>query len=124
MGGAGDDTLSGGAGNDTLTGKAGSDTFLFDTALSATNVDRITDFALGTDTIALDHNVFAGLTPGPLDPSAFALGSANASFAQIIYIQKSGALFFDADGTGSGAAIQFASVGPHHALDASAFRVV
>jgi serralysin len=89
----------------------------------ATNVDTIADFTAGTDVIALDHNVFTGLTDGVLDPAAFALGSANAAFAQVIDNQASGALFFDADGSGA-VAVQFATVRGHPTLDHAAFTVV
>jgi Ca2+-binding RTX toxin-like protein len=50
-GGFGNDTLIGGAGNDTLSGGDGSDTFVFG---PSSDDDRILDFQIGVDKIALD----------------------------------------------------------------------
>ena len=47
--GDGHDNLYGGLGNDILTGGAGEDAFVFNTKLSSTNVDTITDFESGVD---------------------------------------------------------------------------
>ncbi len=53
-GGAGNDNLNGGAGVDTLTGGTGADTFVFQFGWSIlSGIDRITDFAIGTDKIDL-----------------------------------------------------------------------
>ncbi|HEU0156631.1 MAG TPA: calcium-binding protein, partial [Stellaceae bacterium] len=61
-GNAGRNVLDGGAGRDTVAGGAGKDVFVFDTPLNAsTNIDRITDFAHGTDTIRLAHADFTAL---------------------------------------------------------------
>ena len=60
-GGKGDDTLAGGVGKDQLKGGAGKDFFRFDTALAASNVDKITDFVAKDDTIELDNAVMAAL---------------------------------------------------------------
>ncbi|QLQ20338.1 MAG: hypothetical protein HZT43_19685 [Exiguobacterium profundum] len=57
-GAAYNDVLSGGDGADRLTGGAGVDVFVFDTALSATNIDRITDFVVVDDNIRLENDVF------------------------------------------------------------------
>jgi hypothetical protein len=66
-GGGGGDMLIGGSGNDTLTGGSGGDTFQFDTPLVAGEFATITDFAAGTDKVALASSVFtqAGAV-GPL----------------------------------------------------------
>jgi Ca2+-binding RTX toxin-like protein len=123
IGGAGNDTLDGGLGNDRLTGGGGNDTFLFDTALGPNNVDRIGEFSPGSDTIALDHTVFSGLTVGQLSASAFSLGSPSGTDAQIVYNQATGALFYDANGT-AGSSTQFATVAGGPALDNTSFKVV
>ena len=112
-GGAGKDSLSGGAGNDRLTGEAGQDFFLFDSALGKGNVDQITDFKSGEDTLQLKKSIFASLNVGALDASNFlasANGAATSSTHFILYNTTSGALSYDADGSGSGAAVQFATL--------------
>ena len=43
---------------------------------------------------------------------------------RIIYDENSGALFYDADGSGAGAAVQFASLRHHPAITAADFLVV
>ncbi|MCA2975504.1 MAG: M10 family metallopeptidase C-terminal domain-containing protein, partial [Microcystis sp. M110S1] len=54
VGGAGNDTLNGAAGIDTLTGGTGTDIFIFQFGQStAAALDRVTDFAIGTDKIDL-----------------------------------------------------------------------
>ena len=103
--------LNGGAGNDTLSGGAGSDSFVFSTAPGAGNIDQITDFSAADDTIRLDDAVFAGLGSGVLAASAFsanATGLAVDGSDRIIYETDTGQLFFDSDGVGGGARVQFA----------------
>lgn len=115
-GGVGNDTLYGGAGNDTLTGDLGADFFVFNTALSVTdNVDTITDFNAAADTIHLENAVFKKLlTTGTLAAGNFAAnatGTAGDANDFIVYNTSTGELFYDADGNGAGAAIQFAVLG-------------
>jgi len=126
---AGMDTLAGGAGHDTLAGGADADTFVFDTALTA-NIDRITDFAVGVDTIALSSSVFATLTgdalTGDLDAAAFRFSAAPAAaHGQVIYVAATGGLFYDQDGSGARAAVQFATLAPNLlTLSASDFDLI
>jgi Ca2+-binding RTX toxin-like protein len=115
-GGAGADSLYGGLGNDTLVGGAGADHFVFNTTLDSTNnVDRINDFTTAVDTIALSSTVMTLLgSVGTLIDDAF-FSSAGASGGRdltdrVVYNTTNGALFYDADGSGSGVAIQFALV--------------
>ena len=111
--GAGHDRLDGGLGKDVLTGGAGPDIFVFSTALSRDNIDTIVDFKPGRDKIELSHAVFQALHQGPLQASAFQIGSqARSSQAHIIYDQASGALLYDPDGNGPMHAQQFALVNP------------
>jgi Ca2+-binding RTX toxin-like protein len=124
--GKGNDTLNGAGGNDKLTGGKGDDNFVFDTALGAGNLDRITDFSAKDDTVHLAASVFAGLVAGKLGGEAFAKGAA-ASDAddRILYDRKSGALAFDADGSGTAStAVRFATVAKNLEISADDFLVI
>lgn len=112
-GATGNDWIAGGAGNDVLTGGSGLDAFRFTSSLSATsNVDRMADFSATEDRIDLDDAVFAGIgVTGALDAAVFRAGTSAADASdRVIYDDTSGKLFFDADGSGGGAAILFATV--------------
>ena len=114
----GNDTLNGGGGNDQLTGGAGEDAFVFSTKLAARNIDLIKDFSSGQDEIRLDDDVFKAFSAASspdLAPGQF-LAAAGATRAldtddRIIYNTTTGALFYDADGLGGVAAVQFAILG-------------
>ena len=130
-GAAGNDTVNGGAGKDTLTGGAGLDNFLFNTALSAaTNLDTITDFSAINDTIQLENAIFKKLiTAGALNAANFKAsltGNATDSNDYILYETDTGKLFYDADGSGAGAKVQFALLGTatHPTITAADFVVV
>ena len=124
-GNAGTNVVDGKGGSDTLFGRGGADTFAFTTALGADNVDTIGDFNAADDTIALDDAVFAGLSAGALNPNAFVTGTAaQDADDRIIYNQATGALFFDADGNGGGAAVQFATLSFAPIISASDFTVI
>ncbi|WP_088182258.1 M10 family metallopeptidase [Sphingobium sp. Z007] len=121
----GNDVLNGGLGVDTLKGGAGSDIFLFASTLGGGNVDTITDYVVANDTIQLDDAMFAGLTAGALSAPQFQIGSAaNDAGDRIIYNSATGALLFDADGTGAIAAVQFATIGTGLSMVASEFIIV
>ncbi|ODN70125.1 tail fiber protein [Methylobrevis pamukkalensis] len=124
-GGDGADVLRGGKGKDVVTGGEGADAFVFDSAISASGNDTLTDFLTGFDHIELDDSAFTALTAGVALGGAFNLGAA-ASQAddRIIYDAVTGALRYDADGTGNGAAIQFATLSGAPSLSASDFVVV
>jgi Ca2+-binding RTX toxin-like protein len=124
-GSTGNDTLAGGLGNDILTGGSGSDIFIFDTVANASkNKDTITDFTSGTDHIQFSKAIFTGLgsSVGNLTESQFWTGAgvtkAHDVDDRIIYNTTSGALYYDADGSGKGAAVQVALIGTssHSAL--------
>jgi Ca2+-binding RTX toxin-like protein len=135
-GGSGADILVGGAGNDALyggtkaTGDKAADTFVFNSTLNgSTNVDTIYGFeANALDKIALDPAVFAAVfgngTSG-LDSGEFRAntgGNAVDANDYILYDSATGNLFYDADGSGAGAKVQFgALVGLIGALDSSDF---
>lgn len=113
-GGGGNDTLNGSTGNDTLSGGAGLDSFVFNSALGAGNIDTITDFVVGSDSIRLENAIFTALaTVGTLATTAFrasVTGLAADGDDRIIYNITTGALSYDADGDGAGTAIQFAAL--------------
>lgn len=124
-GGLGHDRLIGGDGRDILSGGEGNDTFIFASALGPSTIDQITDFAPVDDVIRLDNDVFQGLSLGRLDAAAFTTGAAaNDAQDRIIYNAETGALFFDADGSGGAAAVQFASLLPQLAITAGDFLVI
>jgi Ca2+-binding RTX toxin-like protein len=106
----GNDFLDGGEGLDALNGGAGADTFRFSTALGATNVDTIADFEVGIDKIGLNASIF-GVTQAELAAGAFRTGpAATDADDRIIYDSTTGALYFDSDGVGGAAQIQFATL--------------
>jgi Ca2+-binding RTX toxin-like protein len=115
-GDAGNDTLTGGLGLDTLNGGAGADTFRFDTTLGATNVDLVLDYSVVDDTVQLENAVFTALTTlGTLGVGNF-LGGAGVTGAQdaddfVLYDSITGALYYDADGSGlASAAVRFGTL--------------
>ena len=128
IGGGGSDLLDGGLAADTLTGGAGEDTFRFSTALGNGNVDWIKDFNVADDTILLDNLIFADVGgDGALALGAFhksAAGVAHDADDRIIYDTDSGALSYDADGTGQVAAIQFARLSTNLNLSAADFIII
>lgn len=113
---AGNDTLAGGLGSDTLTGGLGADTFVFDSAINAGNADRITDFSTAQgDKIQLSASVFSAL--------GVAGGSVTLDGVTLAYSTVTGALTYDADGAGGGAAITIVTLGTttHPALTSGDF---
>ncbi len=122
----GNDTINGGRGSDNLWGGSGQDTFVFDTALGTNNVDRIRDFEFTGDIIALDSRIFTELTPGAIDFPVFNFGGAETLTAEqrISYDQFRGGLYYDADGAGGAAAVQFAQLQAGLALSPENFVVI
>lgn len=113
-GGDGVDLLIGGLGNDLLTGGSGTDKFRFEKVLGKTNIDTITDFATGIDRIELDDAIFKKfIRDSDLSDNFVSSGTgvkALDSNDHLIFNTATGALFYDADGNGAGAAIQFATL--------------
>jgi Ca2+-binding RTX toxin-like protein len=119
--------INGALGNDTLTGGAGTDSFIFNTALNAaTNRDTITDYNVAADTIRIDNAIFTNVgANGTLSAAFFRIGAAAAdSNDYIIYNSANGALSYDADGNGGGAAIQFAQLSTGLAMTNADFLVI
>ena len=117
-GNSGANKINGGSGMDSLTGGAGRDIFVFKDKLSRTsNVDKILDFSVKDDTIWLDNAIFKKLglgsaaSPKKLSSSFFTIGSAaKDSNDYLIYNNTKGALYYDADGSGSGKAVLVATL--------------
>lgn len=130
-GNAGADQIDGGLGADILTGGGGTDSFVFSTALGAGNVDDITDFNAAADTIKLENtgvDMFNTLASGALSATAFKVigpgGAAVDASDRILYNQSTGALYYDADGSGAGARIQFATVDAGTVLTSADFVII
>lgn len=124
VGGAGNDTLNGGAGNDTMTGGAGADVFRFDSGRtfrsSDFGLDRITDFAIGTDKIAIDQTSFGAIGRrqiGVVNKDA----DASMSDRLIVYSRGSGRVFYNQNGSrsGLGAGAVFARVDDNNSATAA-----
>jgi len=117
-GSAGNDTLIGGNGKDTLYGGSGADLFVFNVTPSASgNMDTIADFQSGVDKIQLSRAVFksfgasaTGLTAAQFWSGAGVVKGHDAD-DRVVYNNTSGALYYDADGSGAGAAVQIALIG-------------
>jgi Ca2+-binding RTX toxin-like protein len=152
-GNVGDEILDGKAGNDILEGGAGYDAFLFDTKLTTkkvdgvitfTNVDTISDFESGIDDIVLFQKVFTKAVGDSADPdprdginlsandlvqganlseaqTARTGASANAHF---LYDSNAHALYYDADGVGTKAPVEFAILTGVSSLTASDLHIV
>lgn len=112
-GGIGNDQLIGGNGNDTFNGGAGADYFVFNVKPNASrNIDKIEDFSESAgDKIMLDHNIFTAIDTANFSAGNFVLGTkALDTNDRLVYDQTTGKLFYDADGSGRGAAVQVATL--------------
>jgi len=90
------------------------------------NLDRITDFTVKDDTIHLAKSVFKKMAKkGMIKSAEFYQGvQAHDKSDHIIFDKKTGALFYDADGTGSIAQIQIATLSKNLKLTYKDFFVV
>jgi Ca2+-binding RTX toxin-like protein len=122
-GGAGNDTLDGKTGNNVLTGGTGNDAFKF-TILG--HIDTITDYNVVNDTIQLENAVFTALTTtGTLAAGQFRIGTQAVDANDfIIYNNATGALLYDANGNGAGAAVQIATIGVGLAMTNAEFVII
>jgi uncharacterized repeat protein (TIGR02059 family) len=125
-GGSGNDVIYGGRGKDILTGGSGRDTFVFDTKIGKGEIDTIRDFNFWEDTIRLENDVFTKVGPkGNLARDAFQCGTHAADAEdRIIYDWFSGALYYDKDGAGGAAQVQFAKIDKHLFLTVSDFVII
>ena len=128
-GNTGANSLFGGLGNDTLSGGTGADNFVFNTALNATtNRDTITDFTPVDDTLVLENAIFTQfVTTGAIPAGTFvanAGGVAGDANDFLLYDTTTGKLFYDADGTGAGAKVEFVTLVGIPALTAADFSII
>jgi Ca2+-binding RTX toxin-like protein len=132
IGGAGADILIGGNGNDILTGGNGTDSFVFNFAANtASNRDTLTDFLFGSDTLQFSKAVFTALgSIGNLTAAEFRSGAGvtggQDADDHIVYNTTTGVLYYDADGSGAGAAVQVALLGTttHPALAYTDIQII
>jgi Ca2+-binding RTX toxin-like protein len=132
FGEAGNDQIYGGLGNDRLTGGAGRDVFVFNTkANKSSNVDRILDFRYQDDSLYLDNKYFTKLGSGSLSkPKKFTKDmfvegkKAKDAEDRIVYDKKSGALYYDADGTGAKTQVKIATIANKTKLTYQDFFVI
>jgi Ca2+-binding RTX toxin-like protein len=113
----GADILTGGSGADTLLGGAGADQFRY--TGTETGVDRILDFAAGSDQIALSntgytHTTITGFIQGPN-------AVATEAVSTFLYDTVTGMVSLDADGNGAGAAVQIAQLNAGLSLSVTDF---
>ncbi len=110
----GNDVLSGRLGSDKLIGGTGKDVFMFDTGLSLDNIDLIQGFSVVDDTIQLENAIFTKLTSrGALSSAYFRSGvdvSAQDADDYILFDTAVGKIYYDADGSGAAAAVQFTTI--------------
>ncbi len=73
---------------------------------------RFFDLANPTDTIRLVKSIFTALTTGTLTAAQWENGDGVASLAthRILLDNSTGNLYYDSDGTGAAARVQFASL--------------
>jgi Ca2+-binding RTX toxin-like protein len=135
-GDAGDDKLWGGNGNDTLWGGVGKDVFVFDATLGTSRTDRrvnfdtIKDYSVKDDSIWLEGDLFKSskalyakikkgteLAPKKMESKFFTVGDkAKDADDYFVYDAKKRVLYYDADGSGSKAAIELATFTNNKAL--------
>ncbi len=128
-GGAGADFLSGLGGNDILIGGSGADILLggaeadqFRYNGGETGYDRILDFTVGVDKIALANTGFTHTAT--IDYIATGAPVATSSNSTFLYDVNSGILSYDADGNGTVAAVQLAQLNTGLTLTVSDFVFV
>lgn len=131
IGGEGDDIINGAGGSNTLTGGAGKDYFQFKTLdhITGSHTDTITDYNVFDDTIKLENSIFTVFSdmiiPDRIPAVQFVTGTqALDENDYIIYNNATGAVLYDADGNGAGAAVQFTTLNTGLALTSFDFHVI
>lgn len=127
----GNDTLAGGTGIDTMSGGAGADSFVFAEAAGSTNADRVLDFVPGTDQLLFENGVLTGLGAagdwaagdGRFWAAAGATSGHDAT-DRLVYNTTTGNLYYDADGSDTGASLIVATLQGAPALGATDITVI
>lgn len=141
------DSFTGNGGNDTLTGGAGADTFIYgkvltntasgdkntiaqtysEVATALTGTDIITDFNSGTDKLQLNMDQYSAfssagsIASGNLVQGAGATATSSSEF--LIFDSSSHTLYYDADGSGSGAQVAIVTLTGVSSLAATDFVI-
>jgi Ca2+-binding RTX toxin-like protein len=118
------DTLIGGAGNDTLIGGSGADHFRYNATTEG--LDTIVDFSPGSDVLDFAHSAFGFSFAGTLSSANFianATGPTNTS-QKFWYNTSNFTLYYDADGSGPGAAHAMAQLENHAILNSSNIHLI
>ncbi|MFI0843357.1 beta strand repeat-containing protein [Mesorhizobium sp. IMUNJ 23232] len=127
IGNAGNNRLEGKGGADTLRGLDGLDTFVFASSLGSGNIDTIVGFVAADDRFQLSKAIFSAFTQtGVISSSQFranATGEAEDANDFIIQDVDNGRLYYDADGSGLGLRIHFATVGAGVTLTSADFII-
>ncbi|MFC4171496.1 calcium-binding protein [Microvirga sp. GCM10011540] len=130
--GADNDKLYGGHGKDVMSGGKGKDAFVFDRKPNKkTNLDTIKSYNVRDDSVYLDNAVFKKLgkgsetKPGKLKSAFFTVGSeAKDKNDYLFYNKKNGIFYYDADGSGSGRAVEIAKLDKNLKMSAKEFFIV
>jgi serralysin len=105
--GAGSDWIVSGEGADKIVAGLGIDVFVFDN-VAVGGMDNIADFNAAEDILAFDTDVYTSLAGG-VTADNLVTGKVAAD-ANDFLILDGGKLFYDADGNGTGAAVQIANI--------------
>ncbi|WP_201834881.1 calcium-binding protein [Microvirga zambiensis] len=133
FGDSGNDVIRGEKGKDVLKGGSGRDAFVFDTKPNkSSNLDKILDFKVADDSIWLDNVVFTKLgksgtekKPAQLLKDFFVVGpKAKDKDDYIVYDKAKGVLYYDADGSGKGKAVEIAALSKKLAMTYKDFFVI
>lgn len=114
------DTIYGDNGNDTLSGGSGADAFVFNFKPGSGNLDVITDFISGTDGLIFTSSIFSKLAGDADLTDNFVTGKkALDGNDYLIFDASKNTLYYDADGSGKGAATAIVKLTGISSLDAS-----
>lgn len=105
--GGGNDWIYSGGGADKISAGAGADVFVFD---NFGGKDAIADFNVIEDILAFDTSVFASLAGGITADNIVIGAAALDANDYLIFNEKGGKLYYDADGNGGGGAIEIANI--------------